>query len=1007
MKTNEPVTDKEIPFPKDSILVSKTDRKGIITYANPAFVAISGYTDSELLGRNHNIVRHPDMPPEAFKDLWDTVNTGQTWTGLVKNRAKNGDHYWVRANVTPVPLENGDVEYMSVRTEPSEAEKRFAGDLYAKVHSAQATLPPSLAAGSRWSVERIIGAGFGTVAGASLLAMLALVLDFGPGVVLGLMAVAFVAAGAAAYLAQMHVIKPLREAASKLRQFVAAEYFDWASAGESGTVGEIQQAIRSTQIKLGFEVTDAQRRANETALVQTALSCASTNVMMADADLNVIYMNDSVKKMFKDAEVDLKEQLPHFNADDIMGRNIDIFHKDPGHQRRLLNGLKSTFSSELLVGARTFEIIANPVINDAGEHLGTVVEWADLTALRAAERAEQERRELEEQHARENLRIRTALDNVSSSVMMADADNNIIYMNKMVEKLFRDSQSAIVRDLPGFDADTLLGSNIDVFHKDPSHQQRMLEETKGPIKSQVLVGGLTFGFTANPVMANDGERLGTVVEWVDRTDELAMEDELESIVAAARCGELTERVSMDGKIGFFRHLAMGINALLDDLANVFHDLSGTLGAVSTGDLTKPVSGAYRGEFNRITDNANNTLLQVSKIVGELREATDSINVASNEISAGNTNLSSRTEQQASSLEQTAASMEELTSTVRNNADNAQQANQVATSARQLAEKGGEVVSRAVTAMDQINASSNKIAEIIGVIDEIAFQTNLLALNASVEAARAGEQGRGFSVVATEVRNLASRSAGAAKQIKELISDSVSKVQAGTELVNESGHTLDEIVQGVKKVGDIVAEIAAASAEQASGIDQVNQAVTTMDEMTQQNAALAEQTSAASVSLYEKAQSMEQTISFFTVDRNLEQTLAQANPSGRQPGSHGGAGDSADFDFFAARTAHLAWRQRIRDFLDGARGLTHEEAVSHRDCALGRWLYSEGLAQYGHIGDMQSMAKQHEMLHAAIREIIDLKNYGNRARAEARYRDIENMSARIVSLLKSVERQVSH
>jgi methyl-accepting chemotaxis protein len=206
----------------------------------------------------------------------------------------------------------------------------------------------------------------------------------------------------------------------------------------------------------------------------------------------------------------------------------------------------------------------------------------------------------------------------------------------------------------------------------------------------------------------------------------------------------------------------------------------------------------------------------------------------------------------------------LTSTVRNNADNAQQANQLAANARHAAEQGGEVVSRAVQAMLAINASSNKIAEIIGVIDEIAFQTNLLALNASVEAARAGEQGRGFAVVATEVRNLASRSAAAAKEIKTLIQDSVGKIQSGSELVNESGTTLEEIVGAVKKVGDIIAEIAAASAEQSAGIDQVNQAVTSMDEVTQQNAALAEQTSAASASLNEKAEEMEQLIGFFRV-----------------------------------------------------------------------------------------------------------------------------------------------
>jgi len=348
-------------------------------------------------------------------------------------------------------------------------------------------------------------------------------------------------------------------------------------------------------------------------------------------------------------------------------------------------------------------------------------------------------------------------------------------------------------------------------------------------------------------------------------------------------------------------------------------------------------------------------------------------------------------------------MEELTSTVRNNADNAQQANQVATSARELAEKGGEVVGRAVMAMDQINTSSNKIAEIIGVIDEIAFQTNLLALNASVEAARAGEQGRGFAVVATEVRNLASRSADAAKEIKELIGDSVEKVHAGATLVNESGETLSDIVDGVKKVGDIVAEIAAASVEQASGIDQVNQAVTTMDEMTQQNAALAEQTSAASVSLYEKAQSMEQSIAFFTVSSDPEAMLQQAaatSVADRQK-----TGD-AGFDFFSARTAHLGWRQRVRDFIDGAKTLTLEEAVSHRDCALGKWLYRDGLERYGHIADMQTMAQEHETLHSTIREIIDLKEQGRHPQAEARFREIEQLSHSIVTLLKSIERQVS-
>ncbi|MFS2003534.1 methyl-accepting chemotaxis protein [Duganella sp. CT11-25] len=299
--------------------------------------------------------------------------------------------------------------------------------------------------------------------------------------------------------------------------------------------------------------------------------------------------------------------------------------------------------------------------------------------------------------------------------------------------------------------------------------------------------------------------------------------------------------------------------------------------VATGELTSQVVVEGKDETSELLQALKDMNESLAKTVGDVRNGTELISTASQEIASGNADLSARTESQASSLEETASSMEELTSTVKQNADNARQANQLAVSASSVAEKGGTVVSQVVETMGSIKASSSKIVDIIGVIDGIAFQTNILALNAAVEAARAGEQGRGFAVVASEVRNLAQRSAGAAKEIKELIGDSVDKVDAGSKLVDEAGQTMDLIVTSIRQVADIMGEITAATQEQSNGIEEVNQAITQMDEMTQQNAALVEEAAAAAESMQEQAQLLAQAVSIFKLshDETMRRPAAPA------------------------------------------------------------------------------------------------------------------------------------
>ena len=544
MRINLPVSNTEYPIEEDTLILSTTDTKGRITYVNQTFIEVSGFTEDELIGKAHNIVRHPDMPPEAFADLWKTLQDGKPWTGLVKNRRKNGEYYWVLGNATPL-VENGRiVGYLSVRTKPS-----------------------------RQVIDKV---------------------------------------------------------APIYQQFIEGK-------------------AKNLKIENG-------------GVVRT----------------------------------------------DFIGKMTSLF--------------KMTFGKKV---AMLLSLPALLLLSTAGAGW-----W--------------------------NISDATAPSWLNTFVMTA-----------------------------GIGGALLIGA-ISLY---------LIRSTLKPLNEAI-------------------------------------------------------------------------------------DVANTLAA---GDLRTKISSTYTDEFGLLFKSLAQMNINLKATVLDVRNNAEIVRQAATEIACGNMDLSQRTEEQASSLEETAASMEELASTVKQNSENSKQADHLATSASHVAIKGGQMMSEVVNTMTSISDSSKKIASIINVIDGIAFQTNILALNAAVEAARAGEQGRGFAVVATEVRNLAQRSATAAKEIKLLIDDSASKVQNGTLQVDEAGKTMEEIVNSIKHVADIMTEITAASQEQSSGIDQVNQAVMQMDEVTQQNAALVEEAAASAESLENQAKELSGAISIFKVDhsRMVNETGIQQIPEIKQ------------------------------------------------------------------------------------------------------------------------------
>ena len=891
MRVNMPVTGIEHNMKAGDTIVSTTDARGIITHVNDTFVAISGYTRDELLGSPQNLVRHPDMPAEAFKELWDTIQAERPWVGLVKNRCKNGDHYWVEAHITPIRQNGQTSGFLSVRRQPSREQITAAEAHYKAMREGRASLRRGglLAWLNRLSIK---------VRLAGIMAMVIAMILVGTAIGMGGLAVTSNAMGGLYHnnLEPIRIVGQIVRLMSENQTQVAlavqhdplgqfAALHDHPVSRHSGAI--LANRDRITGLLNEFDKAEIPPDVHE----------AAANF----AEARNRYVKDGLQpsiQAIQDGKFTLATQILLTRVNPLYTESRDkmetLRQRLQDHARQDYETADSRYHTLLNIGltgmtlgillalwfawslirdivrplertVQTFHAIAegdylNEIRIDRQDEIGQVLEGLEGLQTKLGFDMEESRR-----GASDNLRIKIALDSITLPVTLSQADNALIYLNPAAASLFRGMAPELGKRIPGFNVEGMLGGRVSQLFEEETLKAAYAERFQSNRVFDTRIAGRTLRLSASPVYNVDGTYAGRVTQWQDRTSEIAVEQEVAHLVNGAAAGDFSQRLQAVGKEGFFLQLTEGINRLVETSERGMSDVARVLKALANGDLTQQIAADYQGLFGQLKDDANGTTQRLQEIVSQIREASDAINTAAREIASGNTDLSGRTESQAASLQETAASLDEITSTVKQNADNARQANQLARGASDIAMKGGNVVGEVVHTMASIADSSKKIADIISVIDGIAFQTNILALNAAVEAARAGEQGRGFAVVAGEVRSLAQRSANAAREIKTLIGDSVDKVNVGYRQVEQAGSTMKEIVDAVKRVTDIMGEISAASTEQSQGVEQVNQAISQMDETTQQNAALVEEAAAAAESLQDQASGLTQAVAVFRVN----------------------------------------------------------------------------------------------------------------------------------------------